>query len=207
MVTEERPLSSVCPLVAVTVDFLAEGHFAVGAGEGLFTRVNSLVLFESADGAEAFLTDGAHIRFLISVHAFVFFKVRLVIKTHFAVGALKWSLPRVDVLMAFEVSFRLKAAATQFTAERSVPTVRLHVDFEGRVCGVSFLTNATGMRPQYLLFIPILVHFHVPRQKRFRHQLLSTDTAGRDRLYSTLLFFTLLFLRFAFFITRLTVLT
>lgn len=192
MVAEERPLSRVCPLVAVAVDFLAKGHFAVGAGVGLFTRVNSLVLFESAYGDEAFLTDRAHIRFLISVHTFVFFKVCFVIETHFAVSALKWSLPRVDVLMAFEVSFRLEAVATQFTAERSVPAVRLHVDFEGSVCGVSFITNATGMRPQYLLFITILVHFHVSRQKRRRHQLLSTDTAGRGHLFSTLLFTILL---------------
>lgn len=123
MVTQERLLPRVCSLVAVAVPFLAERHVAVGAGVWLFTCVNSLVLFQSADGDEAFLTDGAHVRLLVGVHAFVFFKVCFMIETHFAVSTLKWSLPGVYALMAFEVSLGLETVATQFTGERFVPAV------------------------------------------------------------------------------------
>lgn len=130
MVTQERLLSRMRSLVAVAVHFLAERHVAVGAGVWLFTCVNSLVLFQSTDGDEAFLTFRADVRFLVSVHALVFFKVRFVIERHFAVRALKWPLPGVYVLMAFEVSFCLEAVAAQLTAERFVSAVRLHVDFE-----------------------------------------------------------------------------
>lgn len=194
VIAEEGLLARVRSLVAVAVHFLAERHVAVGAGVRLFTRVDSLVLFQSADGDEAFLADRAHVRLLVGVHALVLFKVRFVIETHVAVCALKRPLTGVYALMAFEVSFGLEAVAAQFTAERFVSAVRLHVDFEGGLRGVSFAAHAADVRPQQLLFIAILVHFHVSRQKRRRHQLLSTDTARRDGFYSTLLLFTISFL-------------
>lgn len=189
MVTQERLLPRVRSLVPVAVHFLAEGHVAVGAGVRLFPRVNSLVLLQSADGDEAFLADGAHVRFLVSVHALVFFKVRFVIETHFAVRAAKRTLPGVYALVALQVSFRLEAVAAQFAAERFVSAVRLHVDFEGRERGVSFLALGTDVRPERLLFHAVLVHFHVSRQKRRRHQLLPADGAGRDGFYPALLLF------------------